>query len=171
MHTQTAEPGTELRALPLAGESMLKGSSAASRSSLSEESVTSRRSLSDSYDPEIWTAAIRNIPRSSASDRMRLRVQDIKSNKIARRTLQATVIIGAVTLLYQFVSLFPAFQSAFATSRGLEVQIQGEADSRQELTYAFLSECANRKVCNLQTCGGPCSPCYQESESAIRSRL
>jgi hypothetical protein len=80
---------------------------------------------------------------------MRLRVFDIKSNKIARRTLQAMVIIGAATLLYQFVSLFPAFQGAFATSRGLEVQIQGEADTRQGLAYAFLSECANRKVCNL----------------------
>ncbi|KAH8767779.1 hypothetical protein F5882DRAFT_466253 [Hyaloscypha sp. PMI_1271] len=149
MHTQTAEPGTELRALPLAGESMLKGSSAANRSSVPEESTASRRSLSDSNDPEICTAAIRTIPRSSTSDRMRLRVQDIRSNKIARRTLQAMVIIGAITLLYQFVSLFPAFQGAFATSRGLEVQIQGEADTRQGLAYAFLSECANRKNQNL----------------------
>jgi hypothetical protein len=109
----------------------------------------SRPSLSDLYDIEnadICTAAIRTIPRESYSDRIQLRVRDIKSNKIARRTLQVTVVIGALTVLYQFASLFPAFWNWVAASRGLEVQIQGEADSRQSLVYEFLALCENRNV-------------------------
>jgi hypothetical protein len=59
------------------------------------------------------------------------------------------VILGTITLFYQFVSLVPAFQGALAASRGLQVQIEGENDSRQSLAYGFLSECANRKVWTL----------------------
>lgn len=56
------------------------------------------------------------------------------------------IVIGALTVLYQFVSLFPAFRNWVAASRGLQVPIQEEADSRQSLVYEFLALCENRKV-------------------------
>jgi hypothetical protein len=104
----------------------------------------------DLENAEICTAAARNIGANLASDRILLRIQDIKSNKIARQTLRTMVIIGALTLLYQFASLFPAFQGARTASRGLEVQVQGAADTRQSLAYSFISECMDRKVWALQ---------------------
>jgi hypothetical protein len=105
-----------------------------------------RLSLSDTYSADICTAAIRTIPKKTTSDRTRVILKDIKSNKIARRTLQAMVIFGVVTLLYQSVSLVPAFQGLLATYRGLQIQVQSEADSRQNVAYGFLSECSTRKV-------------------------
>jgi hypothetical protein len=129
-----AEEGLELTALSTGGDSTSEEPLEPSQSASIIDIAQDRPSLSNTYDienAEICTAAIRTIPRESASGRIRLRVRDIKSNKIARRTLQVTVVIGALTVLYQFTSLFPAFQNWLAASRELEVQIQGEADSRQ----------------------------------------
>lgn len=141
--------GFELTASSTGGTSMPEEPLEPSQGASIIDIAQSRPSLSDSYDIEnakIYTAAIKTIPRESASNRLRLRIRDIKSNKIARRTLQTMIVIGALTVLYQFVSLFPAFQNWHAASRGLQVQIQGEADSRQSLVYEFLTFCENRKV-------------------------
>ncbi len=149
MQPPAADEGLELTALSTHGESTSEEPLEPSQSASTIEIAQSRPPLSDSYgieNAEICAAAIRTIPHNSASDRIRLRVRDIKSNKIARRTLQTMIVIGALTVLYQFVSLFPAFQSGFAASRGLEVQLQGQADERQSLVYRFLTECDNRKV-------------------------
>jgi hypothetical protein len=153
--TQTAETGTELVVLSSSGKS-LSGVPSAHGLFLPVECAQSTTSLSNSHDPENCAATERDIGRKSASDHIRSRLRDINSNKIARRTLQAMVIIGTITLIYQIVSLGPAFQGALAASRGLHVQIQSEADSRQSLAYGFLSDCANRMVCAVPCCVESC---------------
>jgi hypothetical protein len=144
--TQTTETGIELAALPSARELISIDPSAPSKTSVSCQDSQPRPSLSDLFDLEnaqFGTAAIRNIPRQSTRDRLRLKVRDIKSNKIARRTLKAMLAFGTIASLYQLISLFPAFQGAHAATRGLQLQ---ETDSRQNIAYGFLSICANRRV-------------------------
>jgi hypothetical protein len=144
--TQTAETGIELAALPPAREPISRDPSAPSKTSVPERDSQPRPSLSDLFDLEntqLGTAAIRSIRRESTTDRIRLKVREIKSNKIARRTLKAMLAFGTIASLYQLISLFPAFQGAYAATRGLQLQ---ETDSRQNIAYGFLSNCANRRV-------------------------
>jgi hypothetical protein len=147
--TQTEEPGIELAALSSARHSIPVEPSAASDTSVPDENFQPRLLHSDSYDvenAEICTAVIRNIPRKPLSDKIHLKVRDIKSNKIARRTFKAMLVFGIITLLYQFTSLGPQFQGAFAAASSLKVQIKGETDARQSNALEFLSICADRKV-------------------------
>jgi hypothetical protein len=54
--------------------------------------------------------------------------------------------MAVVTTIYYGASLVPAFQGAMAATRGLQLQIESESDSRQTVAYGFLQECGNRKV-------------------------
>lgn len=146
--TQTAEADIQLAALSSAGKPIPAKPSKTSQTSPSDDFAPPRASLSDSYDPEICTANVRIIPgKPTSSKSLRLRIRDIQSNKIARRSFLAMLILGTITILYQFISLVPAFQEALAVSQGLHIQVKGETDSRQNLAYGFLAECANRRVC------------------------
>jgi hypothetical protein len=146
--TRIVDADIQLTALSSSGKSISAKLSEISHPSTPDESAQPRISLSDSYDPEICTADIRIIPSKPASNvPLRLRARNILSNKIARRSFQAMVIFSTITLLYQLISLIPAFQGALAASQGLQLQVKGESNSRQSLAYGFLSECANRKVC------------------------
>ena len=147
--TQTAETGTELAALSSAGRPFPAEPSTHNTIGTSNGSFDRRASVTDLYDlenAEFGTAAIRNIPPHATPDRRRLRLLDIKSNKIPRQRLTAMIILGVVGLIYEYTSLGPQFWGAHTTARGLEVQMQVGADARQSMAYAFLAECVNRKV-------------------------
>lgn len=151
MKIHKAESGFELAALSCAGKVVLAQPSPAVQTSAVDETSQSRISLSDSYDPEICTATVRNIGAKSTSKSLRLIQRDIKSNKIARRTLQTMIVFGVIGSLYYIISLVPQFQSVNAAIFGVQIQAKGETDSRQAIAYEFLSECANRKVWEI--CG------------------
>jgi hypothetical protein len=151
--TQTADIRTELAALSSAGKSIPPKPPARNNVNTPDGTLENRRSLSDLYGlekAEIGTAAVRNIPPQPTPDRRRLRLRDIKSNKIAHRTFNAMIIFGIVELDYEYTSLGPQFWSAHTAARGLELQIQAGTDARQSMAYAFLAECANRKVRKLK---------------------
>ncbi|PMD36769.1 hypothetical protein L207DRAFT_89910 [Hyaloscypha variabilis F] len=147
--TEALATDTEIKlsALPSDKEKNQAEPPAPSHGSHAVRSIQTKSSPADSCDLEEGTTA-GNSKGKTVSESVRSTVRDIKSNKIGRRTLQATVIIGILTLLYQFISLSPAFQA-------LQVQIQGEVDSRQSVAYGFLSDCANRKSQN-QPLGPDC---------------
>ena len=142
------DTGIKLSALPSDKEKNQAEPPAPSHGSHAIRSIQTKSSPADSCDLEEGTTA-GNSKGKTVSESVRSTVRDIKSNKIGRRTLQATVIIGILTLLYQFISLSPAFQA-------LQVQIQGEVDSRQSVAYGFLSGCANRKVRTFPCCFARC---------------
>lgn len=64
----------------------------------------------------------------------------------AKRTFHLTLAFGVLTLIYEAVSLFPAFHSSLSAIQGVNLQAKSEADSRQALTYSFLAECETRQV-------------------------
>jgi len=72
--------------------------------------------------------------------------RDIMSNKIARRTLKTTIILGIFTVLYYCTSLVPSFQTANAAVQTLQLQKESGDESAQALAFQFLKECTNRKV-------------------------
>ncbi|KAN0115220.1 hypothetical protein V8E51_004764 [Hyaloscypha variabilis] len=150
--TQTAEIRAELAALSSAGKSIPPKPPARNNVNTPDGTLENRRSLSDLYGlekVEIGTAAVRNIPPQPTPDRRRLRLRDIKSNKIAHRTFNAMIIFGIVGLVYEYTSLGSQFWSAHTAARRLELQIQAGTDARQSMAYAFLAECANRKSNSL----------------------
>jgi hypothetical protein len=146
LKTQITEADIRLTALSPAGKLLSAKPPETNPTSQPSSLAQPRTSLSSSYDPEICIASITTINKPASNVPLRFRVREVLSNKMARRSLQAMVIFGTITLFYQFISLVPAFQGALAASQGLRVQVESETDSRQSLTYGFLSECANRKV-------------------------
>ena len=151
--TQTQEPGLELTALSSAGHPIPAESRAPSVISTTGEDFEPTLLRSESYDTEsaqIGIATIANIPRKPISDHIRLKVREIKSNKIARRTFKAMLIFGIIASLLGLAGLGPPIHGAFAAAAGLEIQIKGEADARQNIALAFQANCMNRKVSILQ---------------------
>jgi hypothetical protein len=71
---------------------------------------------------------------------------EIKEKILARRVFHATLVFGVLTLVYETVSLLPAFDASSSATKGVVLQAKSEADSRQALEYSFLQECENRKV-------------------------
>lgn len=70
-----------------------------------------------------------------------------RRNKVlAKRSFQFTLAFGILTLIYEAVSILPAFHSSSSAAQGVDLQAKSEWDSRQALTFSFLAECANRKV-------------------------
>jgi hypothetical protein len=151
--TQTQEPGLELTALSSAGHLIPVKPRAPSVLPTTGEDFEPTLLRSESYDTEnaqIGIATIANIPRKKISDHIRLKVREIKSNKIARRTLKAMIIFGIIASLFQLTSLGPQIHGAYAAAAGLKIQMKGEADARQNIAFAFQSNCMNRKVSILQ---------------------
>ncbi|PVH82259.1 hypothetical protein DL98DRAFT_530361 [Cadophora sp. DSE1049] len=79
---------------------------------------------------------------------IRNRIRNLRSKKLARRSLQTIFIFSILTLVYQGISLIPAFQSARSARLQLQMERSDEG-GRQTLAYGFLSECANRKAQGL----------------------
>jgi hypothetical protein len=130
--TQTQEPGLELTALSSAGHSIPAESRARSVISTTGEDFEPSLLRSESYDTEnaqIGIATIANIPRKPISDHIRF---------------------GIIASLFQLAGLGPPIHGAFAAAAGLEIQIKGEADARQNIALAFQANCMNRKVSILQ---------------------
>ncbi|CZR54584.1 uncharacterized protein PAC_04468 [Phialocephala subalpina] len=75
--------------------------------------------------------------------------KETRQKILARRTFWATLAFGVLTLIYEAVSLLPAFHSSLSAAQGVNLQVKSEADSRQALAYSFLQECENRKAQNL----------------------
>jgi hypothetical protein len=113
-----------------------------------EESLEYPASDSESYDSILHTATKSHFIKVEPATNLplRVRIRKILSNKIARRCLHITIWMAVVTTIYYGASLVPAFQGAMAATRGLQLQIESESDSRQTVAYGFLQECGNRKV-------------------------
>lgn len=77
---------------------------------------------------------------------IRSHLHNLLNKRVARRTFHALLVFGTVTLVYQAISLIPAFQSAMSAAQALKLQGDTGTDGRQTLAYGFLQECANRKV-------------------------
>lgn len=80
---------------------------------------------------------------------LRLPACFLPKRNLARLTFQATVAFGALTLLYQAISLVPLFQSTSVAAHALGIQGDSARDGRQSLTHGFLQECRERKVCGI----------------------
>ncbi|KAH7417646.1 hypothetical protein BKA64DRAFT_740118 [Cadophora sp. MPI-SDFR-AT-0126] len=110
-------------------------------------SLPSNPILPSLKDPEICLTNYQNQPRTRTG-RPRiicLPKLNLLNRKLARLTFQAMVIFGVITIVYQGISLIPAFQSSRSALRALSIQWQSARDSRQTLAFGFLQECANRK--------------------------
>lgn len=94
----------------------------------------SRTSLTETYDPEILIAREERFTLAIAVSKAALQtaIRDILANRTARNSLKVTLVFGSIGIIYWAISLIPAFEGAI--------------DSRQNIAYAFLQECANRKV-------------------------
>jgi hypothetical protein len=103
---------------------------------------------SESYDSVLHTATESRFIKVEPATNLplRARVRTILSNKIARLTLKIAFWMAVVTTIYYGTSLVPAFQGSVAATRGLQIQIESESDSRQTVAYGFLQECGNRNV-------------------------
>ncbi|KAK0100420.1 hypothetical protein ONS95_008368 [Cadophora gregata] len=74
---------------------------------------------------------------------------NLLNRKLARLTFQAMVAFGVLTIVYQGISLIPAFQSSRTALRALGIQWESARDGRQTLVFGFLQECASRKAQGL----------------------
>jgi hypothetical protein len=140
---EPANPEIPLQALSSAGKTLPE-----LPSTPLVESLEYLGSDSESYDSVLHTATKSRFIKVEPATNLplRVRVRKIFSNKIARRTLQIAFWMAVVTTIYYGTSLVPAFQGAVAATRGLQIQIESESDSRQTVAYGFLQECGNRKV-------------------------
>jgi hypothetical protein len=106
--------------------------------------VTEEDSLS--YNSSSILRATEISVRKVENPRLRVKLRDVISNNIARRTLKITILFGVLTILYYCISLVPAFRAAGAAVESKEIQIKSAAGSSQGLAFGFLQECTNRLV-------------------------
>ncbi|KAE8449083.1 hypothetical protein EG329_008466 [Mollisiaceae sp. DMI_Dod_QoI] len=109
------------------------------------------------HDLELGQATILNPGSRRVFEQARTspRQKETKPRSLAKRTFQVTLAFGILTLIYEAVSVLPAYHSALSAAEGVNLQVKSEADSRQALAYSFLQECENRKIQNL-TLGDDC---------------
>ncbi|KAL2063741.1 hypothetical protein VTL71DRAFT_5546 [Oculimacula yallundae] len=110
-----------------------------------EQDITSepRDSISSDYDGEPATAKQQQINEvRSANSFLKVHWRRLTSNKLARRTLAAAIIFGIFNIVYQNISLGPAFMGANAA-------VQAARDGKHNIAYVFLKECASRKAQSL----------------------
>lgn len=120
-------------------------SPAAALSTISSNSTRSFSSPSQNKDLELGQASSVSNYRSKHPTQSAT-LKETRQKILARRTFWATLTFGVLTLLYEAVSLLPAFHSSWSAAQGVNIQVKSEADSRQALAYSFLQECWNRKV-------------------------
>jgi hypothetical protein len=136
---EASKPDIPLQALSPSGKAL---------SSISLDPLKKQLADTDSYDPVVCTATAAHFRKVEPATNLPLRVKlrNILSNKIARRSLQVTIWFTLFTMVYYTISLIPAFQGAAAVTRGLQLQAESNSESSQTVAYGFLQECGNRKV-------------------------
>lgn len=139
--TRTVHENIHLSALSQAGRSNSWTASPTALTAAPGVPPPPRASIAESYDGEIRQATrSRFVPVEPANSRpLRVKTRWILKNGISRRTLHVTILFGIVGTVYYGVSLIPPF-------KGLRYQVESNANNRQTMAYAFLQECATRKV-------------------------
>ena len=139
--TRTGQESINLSALSQAGRSNSSAAAPWAQNAPPEPLLPLRASIAESYDGEIMQATrSRFVPVEPANSRpLRVKTRWILKNGIPRRTLHVTILFGIVGIVYYGVSLIPPF-------KGLRYQVESNANNRQTMAYAFLQECATRKV-------------------------
>lgn len=139
--TRTGQESIHLSALSQAGSSNPSAAAPWALNAPPELFLPHRASIAESYDGEIRQATrSRFVPVEPANSRpLRVKTRWILKNGISRRTLHVTILFGIVGTVYYGVSLIPPF-------KGLRYQAESNANNRQTRAYAFLQECATRKV-------------------------
>ncbi|KAF8857577.1 hypothetical protein BDZ45DRAFT_726623 [Acephala macrosclerotiorum] len=117
-------------------------------STMSSNSTRSLSSPSQNRDLELGQASSVSNYRSKHPTKFATQ-KETRQKTLARQTFWATLAFGVLTLLYEAVSLLPAFHSSWSAAQGVSLQVKSEADSRQALAYSFLQECENRNTQNL----------------------
>jgi hypothetical protein len=142
--TRTGQENIHLSALSQAGRSSSSTTSPTALTAAPGVPPPCRASIAESYDGEIREATRSRLVTVEPANSRPLRVKTgwILKNGIPRRTLHVTVLFGIVGIVYYGVSLIPPFE-------GLRYQGESNANNRQTMAYAFLQECATRKVRKL----------------------
>jgi hypothetical protein len=142
---EVPKPDIPLQAISPAGKAL---------SSIPPDQLKKQLADTDSYDPVVCTATAAHFRKVEPATNLPLRVKlrNILSNKIARRSLQITFWFTLFTIVYYTISLIPAFEGVTAMTRGLQLQKESNSESSQTVAYGFLQECGNRKVRIIRPC-------------------